>query len=125
MATSESYTLSSESMIHKGVPKGTVHRQIFVNSNVYPDTETEFCIYVPKYYSAKNPACLMVFQDGEAYLNPDGDVRATRVMDNLIHNHAMPVTIGLFINPTTKEHPSGMREHQYVPTNETYSTFIT
>jgi enterochelin esterase family protein len=124
MATSESYTLSSESMIHNGVPKGTVHRQIFVNSNVYPDTETEFWIYVPKYYSAKNPACLMVFQDGEAYLNPDGDVRATRVMDNLIHNHAMPVTIGLFINPSTKEHPSDMREHQYVPTNETYSTFI-
>ena len=86
MSTAESYTLSSESMIHNDIPEGTVHRQIFANSNIYPDTETEFWIYVPKYYSAKKPACLMVFQDGEAYLKLDGDVRATRVMDNLIHN---------------------------------------
>ena len=124
MASSQDDTLRPESMIHNGVPKGTVRRQIFTNSNVYPNTETEFWVYVPKQYSAKKPACLMVFQDGEAYLNPDGDVRAAEVMDHLIHDHTMPVTIAVFINPSTKEHPSDMRENQYVPIDDTYATFI-
>jgi enterochelin esterase-like enzyme len=41
----------------------------------------------------------MVFQDGHAWLDPDGDIRAPVVFDNLIHRGEMPVTIGVFIDP--------------------------
>lgn len=41
----------------------------------------------------------MVFQDGHAWLDPDGDMRVSIVFDNLIHAGEMPVTIGVFIDP--------------------------
>ena len=41
----------------------------------------------------------MVFQDGHAYLDEEGAYRVPVVFDNLIHAGAMPVTIGVFINP--------------------------
>jgi enterochelin esterase-like enzyme len=54
---------------------------------------------VPKQYDASKPAKLMVFNDGQAYMNPDADLRAHNVMDNLIYRREIPVMIGVFINP--------------------------
>ena len=45
------------------------------------------------------PAALMVFQDGHAYINENGDFRVPVVFDNLIHKGEMPVTIGVFVDP--------------------------
>jgi enterochelin esterase family protein len=48
----------------------------------------------------------MVFQDGQAFKQEDGDLRAQNVMDNLIYRHEIPVMIGVFINPgRTPEQP--------------------
>ena len=48
----------------------------------------------------------MIFQDGQAYMNPEGDVRAHNVFDNLIYRREIPVMIGVFINPgRTPEQP--------------------
>ena len=41
----------------------------------------------------------MIFQDGHAFKEPEGDVRAQNVMDNLIYRREIPVMIGVFINP--------------------------
>src|SRR5690242_18927597 len=41
----------------------------------------------------------MVVQDGGSYVNPKGEFRVPTVLDNLIHNKAMPVTVGIFIDP--------------------------
>jgi sugar lactone lactonase YvrE/enterochelin esterase-like enzyme len=41
----------------------------------------------------------MVFQDGAGYVNETGSWRVPVVFDNLIHQHEMPVTIGVFIDP--------------------------
>jgi enterochelin esterase family protein len=41
----------------------------------------------------------MIFQDGQAFKNPEGDLRAQNVMDNLIYRREIPVMIGVFINP--------------------------
>lgn len=55
---------------------------------------------MPAQYNGKNSAAaLMVFQDGHTYVKEDGDFRVPVVFDNLIHQKAMPITIGLFINP--------------------------
>ena len=40
----------------------------------------------------------MVFQDGHMCLDPEGEIRAGVVFDNLIHRDEMPVTIGVFVD---------------------------
>jgi hypothetical protein len=45
----------------------------------------------------------MVFQDGHWYLDPEGEVRAAIVLDNLIHRGDIPVTIGVFVDPGVLE----------------------
>ena len=48
----------------------------------------------------------MIFQDGQAFKDPNGDMRAQNVMDNLIYRREIPVMIGVFINPgRTPEQP--------------------
>jgi enterochelin esterase family protein len=48
----------------------------------------------------------MIFNDGQAYMAPEGDARAQNVMDNLIYRREIPVMIGVFINPGhTPEQP--------------------
>src|SRR5260370_11903897 len=48
----------------------------------------------------------MIFQDGQAFKNEEGDLRAQNVMDNLIYRREIPVMIGVFINPgRTPEQP--------------------
>jgi enterochelin esterase family protein len=51
----------------------------------------------------------MIFNDGQAFMNPEGDIRAQNVMDNLIYRREIPVMIGVFINP-------GRRPDQPEPT---------
>jgi enterochelin esterase family protein len=68
-------------------------------SEVYPNTTRNYWIYVPAQYDAAKPACLMIFQDGHAFLNPEGDYRIPLVFDNLIYRREMPVTLAVFINP--------------------------
>ena len=41
----------------------------------------------------------MIYNDGQAFMNADGDMRAQNVMDNLIFRRELPVMIGVFINP--------------------------
>lgn len=95
---SETVTYSADSQRQPGVQKGDVTKYVW-RSKVFPNTIREYYVYVPAQYNAQNPAALMVFQDGHAYMKEDGDFRVPVVFDNLIHQKAMPVTIGLFINP--------------------------
>jgi enterochelin esterase family protein len=63
-------------------------------------------VYVPAQYDPAVPASLMVFNDGQAFKNPDGDIRAQNVMDNLIYRREIPVMLAVFINPgRTPEQP--------------------
>ena len=48
----------------------------------------------------------MIYNDGQAFMAPEGDIRAQVVMDNLIYRRELPVMIGVFINPgRTPEQP--------------------
>lgn len=124
MGSADDYALGQDSMPQEGVPQGTVSKHQWSNSEIYPGTETDYWVYVPAQYSDEKPACVIVFQDGEAYVEPEGQVRAATVMDNLIHAGEMPLTIGVFINPSKKEKPWDQRENQYVPINDTYARFV-
>ncbi|MCA1842644.1 MAG: esterase family protein, partial [Actinobacteria bacterium] len=50
-------------------------------------------------YTSAEPASLLVVQDGWYYLDPDSEIRAAVVLDNLIHKGEIPVTIGVFVDP--------------------------
>jgi enterochelin esterase family protein len=93
------YVLGPDSEAHPGVPQGKVTAWEKLPSQAYPGTLHDFCVYVPAQYDPSVPASLMIFQDGHAWLNPAGEIRATNVFDNLIYRREMPVTIAVFINP--------------------------
>jgi enterochelin esterase-like enzyme len=94
----EDYKLGPDSMRHEGVPRGSVTKFEW-RSKVFPDTMRDYWVYVPAQYDGTKPACVMVFQDGQAYVDENRDFRVPVVFDNLIHKGEMPVTIGIFINP--------------------------
>ncbi|MGI9219619.1 MAG: alpha/beta hydrolase [Woeseiaceae bacterium] len=124
VGAAEVYELGPDSKRQEGVPQGTVTKHQWTDSQIYPGTETEYWVYVPSQYTDEQPAAVMVFQDGEAYVHDKGDMRAPIVMDNLIHQSRMPVTIAVFINPSKKEQPGDQRENQYVPISDSYASFV-
>jgi enterochelin esterase family protein len=97
------YPHGPDSFRQEGVPRGAVTTHVWKDSQVFPGTIRRYYVYVPEQYEAEKPAALMVFQDGHAYINEDGDFRAPVVLDNLIHKGEMPVTIGVFVDPGHKK----------------------
>lgn len=95
----ESYPVHPDSQRRENVPRGSVTSHRLVDSNVYPGTERDYFVYVPAQYKPTAPAAVMVFQDGKNYINEKGQWRIPLVFDNLIAEGAMPVTIGIFVNP--------------------------
>ena len=103
------YHLGPDSLPQEGVPKGDIRGPLTLPSTAYPGTQHTYWIYVPAQYNSASPASLMIYNDGHAYMNPDGDMRAQNVMDNLIFRRELPVMIAVFINP-------GRRPDQPEPT---------
>jgi enterochelin esterase-like enzyme len=87
---------------------------------VLPGISRRYWVYVPAQHTAAEPASLMVFQDGRLYLDPEGEMRAAVVFDNLIHRGEMPVTIGVFVDPGEPEN----RNVEYDAFSEAYATFL-
>jgi enterochelin esterase-like enzyme len=81
------------------VPKGEIRGPYHLPSQVYPGTQHTYWVYVPAQYDPAKPAALMIYQDGQAFKDEDGDIRAQNVMDNLIYRREIPVMLGVFINP--------------------------
>ena len=100
------YKLGPDSLEQEGVPHGKLVGPLTVPCKVYPGTAHTYWVYVPAQYDKSKPASLMVFNDGQAFKNDKGDIRAQNVLDNLIHRREIPVMIGVFINPgKTPEQP--------------------
>jgi enterochelin esterase-like enzyme len=100
------YKLGPDSLEQEGVPRGEMRGPFTLPSQAYPGTQHTYWVHVPAQYSPTEPASLMVFNDGQAFKNPTGNVRAHNVLDNLIHRREIPVMLGVFINPgRTPEQP--------------------
>jgi enterochelin esterase-like enzyme len=93
------YKLGPDSLEQEGVPHGKMVGPITLPCKVYPGTAHTYWVYVPAQYDAARPASLMIFNDGQAFKNDKGDLRAQNVVDNLIHRREIPVMIVVFINP--------------------------
>ena len=124
------YPFTADSKRQDAAPRGKVSKHIH-ESKIFEGTNREYHVYVPTQYKADTPACVMIFQDGHAYLKEDGDVRATIVFDNLIHKGEMPVTIGIFVNPGHRgdEFPENRwrannRSYEYDSLGDQYARFL-
>jgi enterochelin esterase-like enzyme len=93
------YKLGPDSMPQDGVPKGKLVGPTTLPCQVYPGTQHTYFVYVPAQYDPKQPAALMIFNDGQAFMRPDGEARTQNVLDNLIYRREIPVMIAVFINP--------------------------
>jgi enterochelin esterase family protein len=92
-----------------------------------------YWVYVPAQYKAGHRAALLVLQDGRHYVG-DPNVSGARfnaptVLDNLIAEGSMPVTIAVFIDPGSPNgEPGGggdpNRSRQYDTPNDQYGRFV-
>lgn len=125
LAAQESYPVHPDMVKKEGVPSGEVRKGRFEKSEVFPGTKRDYAVYIPAQYDAKNPAALMVFQDGMSYLKT-----VPVAFDNLIHAGDMPVTIAVFINPgvvdATSEaaQPRYNRSFEYDAVSGRYAQFL-
>jgi hypothetical protein len=100
------YKLGPDSLPQEGVPKGRLVGPATLPSEVFPGTAHTYWVYVPQQYDPSVPAALMIFSDGHAMIEPNGDLRVQNVLDNLIWRREIPVIIAVFINPgKTPEQP--------------------
>src|SRR5437868_14549620 len=91
------YRLGPDSLPQDGVPKGEMRGPFNLPSQAYPGTSHTYFVYVPAQYDGRTPVSLMVFNDGPAYKDPNGDLRAPNVLDDLIYRREIPVMIAVFI----------------------------
>jgi enterochelin esterase family protein len=107
------YRLGPDSLPQDGVPKGEMRGPFTLPSQVFPGTQHTYWVYVPAQYNAAEPASLMIFNDGQAFKAPEGNLRAHNVLDNLIFRREIPVMLAVFINP-------GRRPDQPEPTPQNW-----
>lgn len=126
-------TLTKDHFPQEGVPKGTLNGPYEFHSKIFKGTSRQYWVYVPAGYDAKSPASLLIFQDGQRATNPKGSIRIQHVLDNLIAQEVIPVTIGIFITPgnLSAQYPDDLgwsnpdhRWQEYDVVNDTYARFL-
>jgi enterochelin esterase family protein len=129
-AAEPTYEFGPDSKRQEGVPQGKVTKHDWT-SQVFEGTKRDYYVYVPAQYDGREPAAVMVFQDGHAYVGEEGEFRTPIVLDNLIHTKDMPVTIGIFINPGHKGDSkiaspwqANNRSFEYDTLSDQYSRFL-
>lgn len=114
------YAYGPDSSPQRDVARGTIHRHELRASETFPGTNRSYWVYVPACYDGSSPTSLMVVQDGWMYLDPEGEIRAGVVFDNLIHRGEMPATVGVFVDPGQPHN----RNAEYDAFNDVYVTFL-
>jgi enterochelin esterase family protein len=105
---------TADSYQQPGVPAGVLSAKLSHVSKIYDGMRSDYWIYVPAQYEPNKPAALMVFQDGEGYLNRNGNNPTLNVIDNLIAQKKIPVMICVFINPGDISGSEGTPTYNFV-----------
>jgi len=117
----DEYPVHPDSQPQPGVPKGTVEKFTFADSQIFPGTTRDYWVYVPAQYDPATPACVYVNQDGVQN-------NAPVVFDNLIAKKEMPVTIGVFITPGVVKATNALsrfnRSYEYDGLGGDYARFV-
>jgi hypothetical protein len=127
------YPLGADSLPQPGVPAGTLVGPTEFRSRIIANTVRRYWVYVPAQYRPGTPANVLVFQDGQRAVNPNGVLRVPQVLENLIHKAEIPVTIGVFVTPGHRGdvYPDTLgtgnpnnRAAEYDALDDTYARFV-
>jgi gluconolactonase len=108
-------------------PAGVVEGPFTLKSLIYPGTHRDYWLYVPAQYEADKPACCLVVQDGQSLAEK---WRIKEILDRLIGDGQMPITIGIFVDPgVVPSHKTGApprfnRSVEYDSLGDTYARFL-
>jgi enterochelin esterase-like enzyme len=90
----DAYALSPDSRPQASTPAGKTFSFELTGSKIFPNTVRTITVYIPAAYKGDKPACLYVGLDSLSF-------NAVIVFDNLIAQHAMPVTIAIGVSSGT------------------------
>jgi enterochelin esterase family protein len=119
------YTNAPELTVLEGVPRGVVHESTLSSeeSKIYPGLNGPYkrgvWVYVPSQYVPGTSAPFIVVQDGQGYTN-----RLAAVLDNMIHEHRLPVMIAIMINSGGGDGKGSERGLEYDTVSDKYTLFI-
>jgi gluconolactonase len=119
----DQYVAGPDSLPRPGVPKGKIFEFTFENSKIFPGTIRKITVYVPSQYTGDKPACVYVGLDSLAF-------EAPTVFDNLINEHAMPVTIAIGVAPgvvdssKAQQNPRFNRSLEFDGLNDNLARFL-
>ncbi len=109
------------------VSSGEIRGPIVWKSTLYPGTERNYWLYIPRLYDPAKPACVMVVQDG---LSRATGWNLPAVLDSLIAARQIPVMIGIFIDhgkvPSSgnDNYPRFNRSLEYDALGDRYARFL-
>jgi enterochelin esterase family protein len=115
----EVYTTPPEAKEQRGVPKGKLIQMPKWESRIFPETTRDWWVYVPAQYKPDQPACVMVWQDGQNAKN-----YVPVIFDNLIANGDLPVTIAICIAPGARSDGRPNRSFEYDTLSDQYARFL-
>lgn len=128
------YEVPEEATRREGVPAGQIRKYHLETTETYPGIKHNVWTYVPSQYDGYAPAKLLILTDGPFYLE-GGYLNLPNVLDNLIHEGRLPITIALFVsaghtgpgNPAYRYHEgwkNNNRSAEADTVDERYSNFI-
>ncbi len=121
------YARTSDADTRAGVPVGTVTAGTLGPSAIYAGGVThDTWVYVPAQYDGSAPAALLVLTDGEVYVDNDegAPYRTPTVLDNLIAEGALPITIAVFVSPGVDADGTSIRSLEYDTADDTFARFV-
>jgi enterochelin esterase-like enzyme len=121
------YAHGPDSSPKSDVLAGSVDQLRLDESARYPGTSRSIWVHRPYGHRPTDDAAVMVFNDGWWYLDPDGDVRASIVLDNLAAAGAIPPIIAVFVDPGVLEaegEPRKNRNTEYDSFDDRYAGFL-
>ncbi|GAB3026241.1 esterase [Nocardioides flavus (ex Wang et al. 2016)] len=94
------YEHGPDSAPRPGVTPGRTTRLQLAGSEAFPGTTRDVWVHAPSTTDDALPC--MVFQDGGGFLDPEDDLRAGVVLDNLIAAGDIPPMVGVFVDPVAR-----------------------
>jgi enterochelin esterase-like enzyme len=97
-----------ESYEKPGVPQGKLTGKMVFASKIFDGMQSDYWVYTPAQYDPKVAAPLMVWDDGQQYINRNsGSIRFLEVVDNLTYEKKIPPIVYVFTMPGVATMPEG------------------
>ena len=94
------YDHGPDSSPRPGVTPGRTTRLELSGSRAFPGARRDIWVHTPAASDGVLPC--MIFQDGGGFLDPEDDLRAGIVLDNLIAAGDLPPMVGIFVDPVAR-----------------------